>query len=126
MLSRPPRIPRLQLMQTSQLRVLVLMTLLPLVVAACHGYGGPATDPRVVIAIWNYYNAPAAERDPGCDRPNLVLFRRLNTESSMGINNTLIMYAVYEYEQRRPGTGIPICSGTADRYFTVLRTDKGP
>ena len=113
-------------MQPSRLHALAVFGLLPLVLAACQGYGRPATDPHIVVAVRNYYNGNAAEREPGCDSPQLVLFRRLNTQSSWGVNNTLIMYAVYEYEQRRPGTGIPICSGTAERYFTVLRTDQGP
>lgn len=104
---------------------LVVSAAVALAVAACTASGDrPANDPRFIRAVRDFYNANAIEA--GCDAPQIVLLRTLETVQSFPGQGVLRMQARFEFEQRDPQSFEVICSGSGNRFFSVLRSDRGP
>lgn len=86
--------------------------------------GRVANDPRYVAAFKAYYNAHAAESEPGCTNPQIVMMEEQRVLGSMPQAQTLQMWAKYRYEQRLQPSLELVCQGEATRYFDVRKSQR--
>ncbi|SNB61358.1 hypothetical protein SAMN07250955_102198 [Arboricoccus pini] len=86
--------------------------------------GRIANDPRYITAFTTYYNANAAESEPGCTNPHIVMMDEQRVLSSLPQAQALQMWAKYSYEQRLQPSQELVCQGEATRYFSVRKSQN--